>query len=576
MNNQNGQSGNKAIVGLFVLAIVVVIGIVMFMRVSNRGNIVDQVSSGAESGRQMDSRLADFRALKALIIDKNVDVAIVEKSLDDFGTNYGERLTETTELRLLLDKRKNAELQAAELEGEIASNANEIKRLIQNSKMSFEYLESAISEFGTSFGEDRQESRELRRLLIERKIHDEKIESQEKAIVLRAKELIARINDDNEALKSIRSAVSEFVIDYGDDRKEVPELRRLLEERKKFSQKELSREEMISEEAKKLTSRINNKDENLKKIESALSEFVIRYGKDRKELPGLRRLVRERREAEHKKSLMATEVEKIRSRIKDRKHTIQDLEQSISEFIGNFGEDHEVVVEFNRLLDVRREEEKRNKAIANDLALLKSQIGDYTYSMKKLHKDFYKFINTYGKDREEVPELQRLLEERKKTELDLRGSMSKEVRNLMRKVKDRTYTIDSLEGTIDHFILEYGNNHKVTSKLQRRLDDRRSEEAIADLLSALDSSVETGNVSKIRSMVSDKKYANRLIALTEWPNLLFRHHIQSFQHDDDGVDIRVEINHAANYMPQSKLYYRYHLLKDLDGWKIKTSEKVKN
>ena len=265
MNDQRDLSGSKAILVMFALAIVVVVGAVMFMRF-HRDNIAEQKPGVTESGR-----LADFEKLKEQINDKYVDVTIMEKALEEFISYYGEDTTEANELRMLLDKRKNTQIQAARIDSEITDKANEIKRSIENSDISIESLDSEIAGFITRFGEGRKEIQELRRLLRERKNREKKSSTREEAIVSRAKMLIARINDENETLKSLQTAVSEFIIDYGDDRKEIPELRRLLEERKKDSEKELSREGVIANEAKKLADQINNKDESLDRIESSLS-----------------------------------------------------------------------------------------------------------------------------------------------------------------------------------------------------------------------------------------------------------------------------------------------------------------
>ena len=568
MTNQSAQSGNKAILVIFVLAIVVVIGGVMFMRFY-RDDIAEQKTRVTESGR-----LADFEKLKEQINDKYIDVTIMEKALEEFVSYYGENTTEANELRMLLDKRKNAQIQAARIDSEITDKANEIKRSIENSDISVEFLDSEIVSFIARFGEDRKEIPELRRLLRERKNREKKSLTREEAIVSRAKTLIARINDENETLKSLQTAVSEFIIDYGDDRKEIPELRRLLEERKKDSEKELSREGMIAEEAKILASRINNKDENLAGIESSLSEFVIRYGEDRKEVPELRRLISKRKEAERLEALIAKDAERLISRVNDPKYSIRDLEQSINEFIDNYGEDVEVVLEFNQLLSVRKKEEEQETMIANKAALLSSKIGDQNYSVEELQTFLDDFIRTYGESRMEVPNLQVRLKERR--ESDLHNRLSQEAQDLMARIKDRNNSIDSIQDSLKKFVADYGDNHVEIQELRLLLDDRQSEDAIAALLSSLDTLVLSGNASRISSMVADTEYAERLAALTEWSGLIFRHHIQFFHRDGDNAEVRVELENAADHVPKRKLYFNYSLLRDGDDWKIKRSEKMKN
>ena len=375
-------------------------------------------------------------------------------------------------------------------------------------------------------------------------------------------------------MKSLQTALSEFIIDYGDDRKEIPELRRLLEERKKDSEKELSREGAIAEEAKKLADRIKNKDESLDRIASSLSEFVIRYGEDRKEVPELRRLISERKEAERLELLIAKDAEKIMSQIKDPESLIQDLEQSINEFIDNYGEDIEAVLELKQLLSVRKEEKNREKMIANEAALLRSKISDQNYSVEELQTFLDDFIRTYGESRTEVPDLQIRLKERR--ESDLINRLSREAQDLMEQIKDRNNSIDSLQDSLKKFIADYGDNHVEIQELRRLLDDRQSEDAIIELLSSLDALVLTGNPSRIRSIVADSGYANKLAALTEWPGLVFRHHIQFFHRDGDSAEVRVELENGAEHVPKRKLYFNYYFLRDHGDWKIKRSEKMEN
>ena len=569
MTNQSAQSGNKVILGLFVLAIVVVVGVVMYLKASHRDTVAEQEPGITERGRQM-----DFEKLKEQIHDKDVDVTILEKSLEAFVTTYGENTIEADELYMLLDKRKKTQIQAAKIKEEMTDTANEIKRSIRDPMRSIDYLESAVTGFIARFGEDQKEVRELRDLLAERKRQERKKAAREDAIVDRAKALIARINDESEDVNSLQSAVSEFVIDYGDDRKEIPELRRLLEERKKVSEKKLRREDEIADEAKKLAARINNEDENLSRIESALSDFMIRYGQDRKEIPELRRLIGERKEAERLKSRMAEDGQTLIRRIKDPEYSLQDLEQGIKDFVDYYGEDHDILSEINQVFSARKEEEERERMIANEVRLLSAKMNDQNYTVDELQQFLDDFVRKHGEGRVELSELQIRLKERR--ESDLMNRLSQEAQDLMEQIKDRTNTMDSLQASLEKFTANFGDNHAEIHELRRLLDDRQSEDAIAEYLSSLDAFLLSGDITRIRSMVADTEYANKLVALTGWPGLVFRHHIQFFQRDKESAQVRVELENAANHVPRRKFHFNYSFFRDDNAWKIKRSEKIEN
>ena len=288
----------------------------------------------------------------------------------------------------------------------------------------------------------------------------------------------------------------------------------------------------------------------------------------------MRRLISERKKTERLESLIAKDAEKIRSQIKEPESSIQDLEQSINDFIDNYGEDIEAVLELKQLLSVRKEEKNREMMITNEAALLRSKISDQNYSVEKLQTFLDDFIRTYGENRTEVPDLQVRLKERR--ESDLHNRLSQEAQDLMEQIKDRNNTIDSLQDSLKKFIADYGDNHVEIQELRRLLDDRQSEEAITELLSSLDAVVLSGNGSRISSIVADTEYANKLAALTEWPGLIFRHHIQFFHRDGDSAEVRIELENAADHVPKRKLYFNYSFLRDNDDWKIKRSEKMEN
>jgi len=572
MNNYNDPKGDKAILGLFAVAIVVVIGIVMYMGISQRRNLIDKETGVTADGRHRDLLSTEFEVLKDQINDENSDLITAEEAVDEFVTSYGRDNKEATELRFLLNERKNAELRAMKLDTEMRGRANEIKRLVHDSTISREYLESATSEFIARFGEERNETRELRRLLRERKLRDEKTLSQEETIVSKARDLISRINDDNESLRSLQTALSEFIIEYGDDRKEIPELRRLLDERKQHNVRKPSRESVIADEAKELVGRISNRDEDLNRIETDFGDFLIRYGEERKEIPELRRFIKERKEAERLEALMARDTAKLMGELKDPEYSIHDLEQAINDFIDYYGADHEVVLEFNHLLAARKEEENQERTIAKEVALLRTKIGDQNYTVDELRVFLDTFINTYGERREEVPDLQIRLRDRR--EGDLRNRLSREARELIKQIKDRNNTIDSLQESIDRFMASYGENHNEIQELQRFFDDRQSEEAITEVLSSLDGWVMANDTIRISSVIDDRVYADKLKALTEWPGLIFRHNIQFFQRDGDAAEVRVELENGAEHVPKRKLYFNYRFLRDHNGWRMKTSEKI--
>ena len=468
---------------------------------------------------EQNSLTDDYRALKTLFNDKNLDMAIVEKSLNEFASVYGENTAEVAEFRALLNRRKNAEIKTAQTEDSIKSRSDEIKKLIQDPEKSLEYLESILSEFIASYGEERKELPGLQRLLEERKRREERSALHEETIVREAKSLIARINDDQEDLRLLQSAVSEFIVQYGEDRKEVPELRRILEERRKKVKKEASNEQTIAEDAKMLASLINNEDENLDKIESALNEFIILYGEERKEILELRQLINERKEKEHFELTIAQDANKIMNQIRDPGYTLRKLEESISDFIKKYGGDRDESLEMDRLLSKRKEKEKREKAIANDIAILKSKILDNKYPIEELEKALFDFITQYGENRKEVLELQDQLKARK--EADLKAKISTEAKDLISQMNDRTNTIDFLQSALDQFINDYGDDRAGVQELRRLLDDRRGEKAITDLLQALDTSILEGDIETINTVIQDKGYAEKLIALTEWSGLVF-------------------------------------------------------
>ena len=559
---------------LLALGLVIALPIGLFVITprlnTTKNSSVDEFEPGKAAPQR--SLIVDFETLKTKINDKNTDIATLEKSFNDFVLDYDENTDKIAELRELINKRRDLDQRLASIEAAIKSKTNEIKALIGNSEEPLEDIESKLSVFIADYGEDRKEILELKKLLAHRKKSQEKEASREKTIVEEAKNLIARIHNPGEDLKTLRAAVSEFIISYGQKRKEVPELRRLLSERVEAEEKVTSREAAIVEEAKDLAARIKSRDENLNTIELALSEFVINYGDNRKEIPELRRLIDARREAERLESNIASDTKKLLELLADPDCPDKDLKRLIQEFIDKYGPDREEVSEFNRLVVERKEQQLLEKSIADAVALLVSQFSDAAHPTEELDKSVDDFISLYGEDRKEIPELQRHLKERKATELETK--ISAEASDLLEQIMNSTATIDFLQSKLDQFITAYGDSRAEIPELTQRLDDRRCKEAIVGMLSKLDSSILIGDVDHIRSVVYDKDYAERLTALTEWSGLVFLHHIQTFQRLGNEVNTEVKINHAVDHMPERELYYRYRMTKNQDDWVITTSEKI--
>ena len=251
---------------------------------------------------------------------------------------------------------------------------------------------------------------------------------------------------------------------------------------------------------------------------------------------------------------------------------IPDLRQSINDFIDKYGDDREEVAKLHELLSERKGQENKEKEIAKVVTLLKNQISDGNYPIEEVNKVFYDFISEYGENRKEIPELKYHLEERKKAEFE--EAISSEARDLMIRMADKTTTIDSLKADLNQFVDSYGNNRKEIPELTRVLGDRSSEEAITKTLAKLDLSVLEGRVKDIHSMVHDEDYAKKLVALTEWSGVIFRHEIRSFQRSKNESEIEVKIQHAVDHMPKRDLYYRYKMI-DSDGdWIIEASERL--
>ena len=578
MKYEQGRQWNKTLLALLALAIVVVLPIGIFITATSQKTASEQrvsdVRHEISTEASTDPMLDDFRSLKAQINDPNMDTTLVEESLNKFVALYGDQTAEAKELNEAFVTRKNAEMQAAKINKAFISEVTEIKALIQDPKRSLNYLETVLFEFIANYGGERREVRELRRLLAERKKLEEESALREKTIVEEAKTLIARIHDGDEDISALQSAVSEFIVNYGEGRKEVPELRRILEGRKKLGDERFLLEQPIAREAKLLAARIKKEDESIEQIDSALSEFIIQYGEGRKEIPELRRLINKRKDRERRKLNLVKDMRELMKRIENPNYSIHNIEQLINEFIDNYGKDREEVSELNRLLSQRREKENYEKEVAETVALLQNQISDGSYPIEDASEAFYEFIAKYGENRTEIPELRYHLEERKKAELE--KDILSEAQVLLAQMEDREISIDSLQSRLDQFISAYGDDRNEIPELKRVLDTRRYEQTIFEVLSSLDRSVLEGQLENIRFIVADQEYAERLVALTEWRGLIFRHHIESFRRDSNMSIVEIRIRHAVEHMPERDLYYRYHLAETEGGWVIETSEKLEN
>ena len=575
MKYGGGQQGDKTVLALFVLA--VIIALPLGILITRSGKNIPKSQQVGETAHQLRPELPknglmeDFQRLKRQIKEKNTDIIMIEKSLTDFMSLYGENSNEVTELRELIKERKTLENQAAKDKEMIITKADELKALIQNPENSLAYLESALSEFATKYGNYRKETRDLRALLKDRKKAVEEAALQEKIIAEEVKKLITRINAGNEDLNTLQFAVSEFVKKYGRDRKEIPGLRRLLEEQKVAADLEATRERMIAEDAKRLAVRINNEDENLELIEFALNEFVIRYGENRKEVKELKQLIDKRKDAERVKARIQ-ESKKIMERLADPNYAIPELEQSIKEYSRKYGERHADVMEFTRLLSERiREQNSLEKAVTDSATLLRSQMGDFNYSVEKLEQGLQDFITKHGGARKEIDELKDLLELRKKTGLE--AMISNETEALKKRITDETNSIHSLELDLDQFMATYGKDRPESSELKRLLNNRRNETEIAKVLSTLDRAIVEADLKVIRSLVGDQEFASKLVELTEWPGLKFDQQIQFFHRHGNEAVVKVEIDHAVEHMPDRTLHYLYHIVRNNDNWKIKKSSK---
>ena len=141
--------------------------------------------------------------------------------------------------------------------------------------------------------------------------------------------------------------------------------------------------------------------------------------------------------------------------------------------------------------------------------------------------------------------------------------------NLLRRMlDDKSQAIDNLEEAISDFIGDVGKDQEDVPELQRRLQDRQAEENIINTLASLDKAVIDENRDQLASIVKVKEHVAALTSLMGQPGLVFRHHIHSFNRKGDKAIIKVVLNHALLYMAATDIYYRYEAQRKGYRWII--------
>ena len=538
----------------------------------------DSLRNKAFYQKRKERMSADFLAIKKQIQDSGITISIAEQSFANFVAVYGLNISESEELRNLVKKRKDAETKAKERQAMMLAKADELKARISDPEESVGELKAEFSDFSSTYKNQEELVSEIKTLWVKRqKLEKEK--ARELEIVKEARELLGRIHSDQEDIKEIEAALSTFIIHYGEDRKEIPELRRLVQEHKKAIEEAAFREKAIVDEVRSLRIRLKNPEENLQELEVLLGEFIDQHGGSRKEVPELQGLLQHRKETEKREREIAAEAEKLVQRIHSGNWEIADLESDVSEFIRKYETDRKEVPKLKQLLLEREELEKREKKLAASMKSLMNQIVDETFSVDDLEQALQKFIASYGKERKEIGELTSRIEKRKKLELEAkrrRVVFLKEAKALRTNLKDKSQTLEYLSQALEALIKEHGADRQEVRKLQVLFENRKEEAAIITILKSLDDAVLNGDKTKIHSIVHGNEYAEKVIALSEWPELVFHHNLESFERHDQSVEIEVKIDHAVEDMPKTELYYRYDLIKTSDAWVIKNVEKIEN
>ena len=175
MKYDDDQQWRKTLLALFALIIVIALPIGIFTTATRQDTLKDEKIGQAQhefiSKNQEQENIinADFLALKTQMNDPQFNIAILEKSLNDFISVHGMDIKEVAELQKLLVARKSAHSRTEKIYAGLPIRAGEIKVLIEDPKKPIDYLESILSEYVAEFGEDRKETRELKRLLAIRK-----------------------------------------------------------------------------------------------------------------------------------------------------------------------------------------------------------------------------------------------------------------------------------------------------------------------------------------------------------------------------------------------------------------------
>lgn len=422
--------------------------------------------------------VGDAERLKARLSNANISSSIVENELKSFIEKHGADRSEISELQELLAKKVQDEE-----DKHITETALGLLARLSADDEELESVEIDIAAFVIEHGESRKEVGELRRLIEKRKERERAAAAKESLIESKVNDIIANLGNDKISIQSLDAAVTDFVLKYGSEREDSKELVRVLRQRQAAEKQTTERDNRIKSEAKNLMSQISKDDVLTGDMERAVSEFIVSYGPDRVESGELQRLLAKRQEHDKKAvehtSLMQNETRSLIDEIGDPEVPISEVERNVTKFIVRFGEDQKEAQELIRLLTQRRKDEttvmESTAKLIQEARELAEKISQPKNSIVDIENEVSKFALRYGSDRPEVIEVKRLTTERrsreeskKKDEAELRNVAL----NLLERINKSTDSIEKMETGIEGFIIRYGEDRREIIELRKALDRR--------------------------------------------------------------------------------------------------------